>query len=112
MLWFGLTVIGSRITKLDARFTFRTSSAWLIGSMLRWSTPIPPDFAMAIAISLSVTVSIAADTKGTLSERLRVNCVLVLTALGRISLLCGSSSTSSKVKYVGIAAILSTVDCE
>jgi hypothetical protein len=35
--------------------------------------PIPPAFAMAIAISESVTVSIAEETSGTAIEMFRVN---------------------------------------
>ncbi|GAC1516022.1 MAG: hypothetical protein NVS1B4_08990 [Gemmatimonadaceae bacterium] len=50
--------------------------------MFLCSTPIPPALAIAIAISDSVTVSIAADTNGTWSEMARVKRDSVLTSLG------------------------------
>jgi len=43
---------------------------------------MPPALAIAIAMSDSVTVSIAADENGTLSGIPRVNSELVLTSLG------------------------------
>ena len=57
--------------------------------------PIPPALAMAIAISDSVTVSIAEETSGTAIEILRVNWVTVLTSDGTTSEASGRSNTSS-----------------
>src|SRR5690348_1501247 len=61
-------------------------------------TPIPPARAIAIAISDSVTVSIAADENGTLSEMPRVKREVVLTSFGWTSECRGVSRTSSKVR--------------
>ena len=57
--------------------------------------PIPPAFAIAIAIADSVTVSIADETKGTESEIVRVSHVPVFTSLGTTSDASGKSKTSS-----------------
>lgn len=77
------------------RLTVSTWAAWSSIDWLRWRIPIPPWRAIAIAIRASVTVSIAADSSGTLSWMLRVSQVPVATALGRTSDGPGSSSTSS-----------------
>jgi hypothetical protein len=58
-------VIGLRIIPLSERFTRSTSAACRSTDMFLCSTPMPPARAIAMAISLSVTVSIAADTSGT-----------------------------------------------
>ena len=50
--------------------------------MFLCSTPMPPARAMAIAMSASVTVSMAAETSGMLSEMLRVKRVAVETSRG------------------------------
>jgi hypothetical protein len=63
----GASVIGLRIIPLSERFTLSTSADCRSMDMFLWMTPIPPARASAIAISDSVTVSIAAETKGTLS---------------------------------------------
>src|SRR5580704_6714827 len=52
---------------------------------------------MAMARRDSVTVSIAAETSGMFSEIFRVNCVCVLTSVGRTEDFPGTSSTSSNV---------------
>ena len=57
--------------------------------------PIPPAFAIAIAIADSVTVSIADETKGTEREIVRVSQVPVFTSLGTTSEASGRSKTSS-----------------
>ena len=57
--------------------------------------PIPPAFAIAIAMVDSVTVSIAEETTGTLREIFRVRRVFVTTSLGTTSDASGSSRTSS-----------------
>jgi hypothetical protein len=53
--------------------------------MFLWITPIPPARAIAIAISDSVTVSIAAEANGTLSGIFRVNLDFVSTSRGMTS---------------------------
>ena len=78
-------VIGSRIIPLSERFTFLTSWACCLIVMFLWRTPIPPSWAIAIAISDSVTVSIAAETIGTFKVIFLVNLVAVST-------ICGSTS--------------------
>ena len=60
-------------------------------------TPIPPACANAIAISDSVTVSIAAEIIGMLRFIVRVSLVESFTSAGRTELAAGSRSTSSKV---------------
>src|SRR5688500_10515707 len=65
--------------------------------MFLCTTPIPPARAMAIAISDSVTVSIAAETSGMFSVIPRVNREAVLTSLGWVSECRGTRKTSSKV---------------
>ena len=49
---------------------------------LRWTIPMPPSRASAIAIRASVTVSIAAETTGTSSAIVRVSRVAVETSFG------------------------------
>src|SRR5262245_6965418 len=58
---------------------------------------------MAMARRDSVTVSMAADTSGTLIFSLRVKWVCVFTSAGRTELFPGTSSTSSKVSPSRIA---------
>ena len=58
--------------------------------MFLWMTPIPPARAIAIAISDSVTVSIAAEANGTLSVIPRVNSETVFTSFGWTSECRGS----------------------
>ena len=78
-------VMGSVIMPFSARLTRRTSSAWASMLMFLCSTPIPPSWAMAMAMADSVTVSMAALTKGMLSLMLRVKWVVVSTSLGKTS---------------------------
>ena len=59
--------------------------------------PIPPTSAKAIAILDSVTVSMAADIKGTLMFIFFVSFVCVDASLGKKSLYLGKRRTSSKV---------------
>src|SRR5438045_8665547 len=61
-------------------------------------TPIPPARAIPIAMSDSVTVSIAADENGTLSGIPRVNSEVVLTSFGWINECRGVRRKSSKVR--------------
>ena len=67
---------------------------------------MPPDFAIEIAILLSVIVSIAADRSGILSLRFLVNSMPVLTSEGNISEYFGASVTSSKVSASFIGSII------
>src|SRR5215813_6723506 len=65
--------------------------------------PMPPAWAMAIAVRASVTVSIAALTSGTLSCMVRVSAVLTSASLGVKSDAAGTKSTSSKVSPSAIS---------
>ena len=60
--------------------------------------PMPPSWAMAMARRLSVTVSMAAETKGILSSMSRVRRVRRETSRGRTVEWAGSRRTSSKVR--------------
>src|ERR1022692_1176010 len=68
---------------------------------LRCSTPTPPWRAMATAIRVSVTVSIAEETSGMDRVTLRLSLAVIFASLGRIAECAGSSSTSSKVRAGG-----------
>jgi hypothetical protein len=78
----GASVIGFRIIPLSERFTRSTSAACRSTDMFLWITPIPPERAIAIAISDSVTVSIAAATNGMLRTIPRVNRERMSTSRG------------------------------
>src|SRR4029077_8403477 len=84
-------------------FTLRTSSAWSAMGMLRWITPIPPAWAIAIASALSVTVSIAAEISGMPSSISRVSRVAVSVSAGKMPDAAGTSITSSKVSACRIS---------
>ena len=90
-------VYGLMMIPLSLRFTMSTCIAWRSMDMFLCSTPIPPARAIAMAISASVTVSIAADTSGTFSSILRVNHDRVDTSLGCVMEWRGASRTSSNV---------------
>ncbi len=62
--------------------------------------PMPPCCAMAMASLDSVTVSIAALTRGTFSRIFRVNQEVTSTLLGSTVECRGTSSTSSNVRAV------------
>ena len=73
------------ITMPDSNFfTCRTWAACSAGDRFLWITPMPPSCAMPIAMALSVTVSIAAETSGMFSDISRVSRVRVSAADGRI----------------------------
>ena len=91
----GPMVTGLEMIPVWVRLTRSTWRAWSSVERLRWSTPMPPSRAMAMAIRDSVTVSIAALTSGTRSEISRVRRVVVSMSLGARSDSPGSSSTSS-----------------
>ncbi len=70
----------------DSNFlTRRTSPACRSGSRLRWMTPMPPAWAMAIAMAASVTVSIAEATMGMFRKMSRVIRERMSTSVGRTS---------------------------
>src|SRR5215212_3260278 len=74
------------ITMPDSYFlTRRTCSAWASGSRLRWMTPRPPFWAMAMAMRASVTVSMAEAMIGMLRRMVLVSLVATSTSLGRTS---------------------------
>ena len=94
----GPRVIGFMIMPLSERFTRSTSCTWRSTGMFLWITPTPPSRATAIAISASVTVSIAADTKGTESSIRFVSRVVTSVSLGCTRECPGTRRTSSKVR--------------
>ena len=81
----GGSVTGSVIIPLWLRLTFCTSAAWASTLRLRWMTPMPPWRAMAMAMRASVTLSIAADTSGTVSTIPAANVAVVSTVSGSAS---------------------------
>src|SRR6266581_201608 len=99
----GPMVTGSTIMPLSERFTLSTSAACASIGRFLCTMPMPPCWAMAIARRESVTVSMAAETRGMLSRMLRVSWVVTSTRLGTTSERAGSRSTSSKVSASGIA---------
>jgi hypothetical protein len=101
----GESVIGLRIIPLSDRLTRSTSAAWRSIDMFLWITPIPPARAIAIAMSDSVTVSIAADAKGTLSEIPRVKRDVVATSFGWTSECLGVRRTSSNVRTASVLTL-------
>ena len=64
----GATVTGSTIMPDSERLTLSTSAAWASMVMFLWMIPRPPSWAMAMASGASVTVSMAAETMGTLQR--------------------------------------------
>src|SRR3954468_24238429 len=97
----GSMVTGSTTIPLSYFLTLVTSSACWATPRILWMKPIPPDWAIAMAVRASVTVSMAALTNGIFWRMLRVSCADTSTWRGRISLSAGSSSTSSKVSASG-----------
>ena len=93
----GGSVTGSTIMPDWLRLTLSTSP-WSSTDRLRWTMPMPPARAMAMARRASVTVSMAADTMGMASSMRGVSRVAVETSLGRTEDSAGTSSTSSKVR--------------
>ena len=64
-VWSGWMVTGSTTIPLSNFLTRRTWSACSATVRFLWMTPSPPRRAMAMAIADSLTVSIAAETRGT-----------------------------------------------
>ncbi len=81
-----------------------TCSACASGDMLRWMTPMPPAWAMAIARLPSVTVSMAEEMTGIFTAISRVTLELTSTSAGRTSEGRGASSTSSKVSATVVSS--------
>ena len=100
----GATVIGLTIMPLSERFTRSTSSAWSSIERFLWMMPMPPCCAMAIAISDSVTVSMAALKRGTFSRMFLVSRVLTSTWAGRTVECRGTNRMSSNVSAVRMSA--------
>ena len=94
----GVRVMGSCINPFSLRFTLRTCSACCSILIFLCSMPKPPSLAKAIAKVASVTVSIAALSRGTLSIIFLVSMVLISTSLGNTWEYAGMSNTSSKVR--------------
>ena len=93
----GGNVTGSAMIPFAVLFTLSTSSACLSIDRFLWMTPNPPSWASAIAIALSVTVSIGELKRGRFSEIDRVSRVLTSTSDGTTVENLGINSTSSKV---------------
>ena len=96
----GERVIGLTIMPLSDRFTRSTSDACSSTVRFLWMMPMPPCWAIAIASRDSVTVSMAALSRGTLTLMFRVTRELTSTALGNTCECRGTSSTSSNVSAV------------
>ena len=94
----GGSVTGSTIIPDSERFTLSTSATWCAIERFRWTIPMPPARASAIARRASVTVSIAAETIGIWSVIEGVKRVTVETSFGSTSDSAGSRSTSSNVR--------------
>ena len=93
----GPMVTGSFTMPLSWRFTLATALAWRSAVMFLWIMPMPPSCAIEMASLASVTVSIAAESKGVLRVMLRVSGVWSLTSRGSTWERAGTSKTSSKV---------------
>jgi len=87
-----------RIIPLSLRLTLSTSAACRSADMFLCSTPMPPERAIAMAMSASVTVSMAAETSGMFRGMERVRRLLVETSLGWTAEYLGTRRTSSKVR--------------
>ena len=93
----GPMVTGSTIIPDSDFFTFSASGAWAGMDRLRCRMPIPPWRAREMAVSASVTVSMAELNSGMLRLMRRVRRVLRSTSLGSTAEAPGSNRRSSKV---------------
>ena len=91
-------VTGLVIIPDSLRLTLSTEAAWSSIDMFRWSTPIPPCRAIAIAILVSVTVSMAAESNGAYTLMRLVRRLVVSACEGITSVWAGKSITSSYVR--------------
>ena len=98
---FGSVVITSLMVRSPEFFTFLTSSTCSLTVIFRCITPKPPSCAMLIAISASVTVSMAELIMGMLIFMLREIRVLVSTFFGSTVDSQGTIKKSSKVNPSG-----------
>jgi hypothetical protein len=92
------SVTGSTIMPDWFRLTLSTSPTWSSIDRLRWTIPMPPARAIAMASRDSVTVSIAADTIGIASSMRGVSRLAVDTSAGSTDDSAGTNSTSSNVR--------------
>ena len=99
---------GQGASALLTRFAIATCSST---EQFLWMTPRPPCLARAIAMSLSVTVSIGEETKGMLSLCRFVTRVRTSTSLGSTSARPGSRKTSRNVRATCILLNFSRNDC-
>ena len=93
----GEMVTGSRIMPLSLFLTFSTSRRCRATGMFLWMMPMPPMRAMEMAIAASVTVSMAAESRGMRRGISGVSQVEMSTASGVMSEKPGTSKMSSKV---------------
>ena len=101
----GLIITGSRTKPDSKRFTELTLAACSSIVIFRWITPIPPAWAIAIAMRDSVTVSMAADMIGTWRDMEEVSLVFRSTSAGRTADSAGKRRTSSKVSASGMVSL-------
>lgn len=106
MVVSGPTVKGSLMTPASNFLTLATSAACCSTVRFLCRMPIPPSWAMAMARRASVTVSMAAETIGSVSRRSRVRRVSRLTSLGRTVEWAGTRETSS---YVSASAWMRSI---
>ena len=101
----GLIITGSRTKPDSKRLTELTLAACSSIVIFRCITPIPPAWAIAIAMRDSVTVSMAAEITGTWREIDEVSLVFRSTSAGRTADSAGKSRTSSKVRASGMVSL-------
>ena len=94
----GSKVMGSSINPFSLRFTLRTCSACKSILIFLCNIPNPPSRAKAMAKVASVTVSIAALSRGTFRVIFLVSRVCIFTSRGSTCEYAGISNTSSKVR--------------
>mmetsp|Transcript_42616 Transcript_42616/g.110121 ORF Transcript_42616/g.110121 Transcript_42616/m.110121 type:complete len:253 (+) Transcript_42616:770-1528(+) len=94
-VFLGPRVAGSRMKPLTQRLARRTLSTCAAIGWYGCTKPMPPARASAMAMSVPVTVSEGAPTRGVLSEMLRVRRVLMSTSEGSKETCPGSSTKSS-----------------
>ena len=84
-VWSGWMVSGLTTMPDSNFFTIRTWAACSAMVRFLWMKPMPPCWAMVMAIMFSLTVSIAEEISGMFSAMVRVSLVAVSTAEGMIS---------------------------
>ena len=96
-VWSGFIVTGLTTIPASNFLTFLTSDAWSFIVKFLCRTPMPPNWAIVIANLCSVTVSIAAESKGIFNFISFVIKVLTSASAGPNLLCAGCNKTSSKV---------------